>query len=199
MTARMPLGEAVAILYHARRRDEVVITSMGTAREWLALGAGALDLVYVPSSMGHATSVALGLALARPDRRVVACTGDGSLLMNLGSLVTITAQRPRNLTVLLFDNGVYEITGAQPTPGAASGRRDEKAVDFAGIARSCGFESVFRFSDAGAFRQAARDAIDASGPTFVILDVGAESDAAAPRSPGPGSERARRFRAALDA
>ena len=86
-TNRMTLVEALEVL-HGARRGEVVVTTMGNAREWQKLGKDALDLTYVPSSMGQGTSIALGIALAQPDRKVVVCNGDGSMLMNLGSPVT---------------------------------------------------------------------------------------------------------------
>jgi sulfopyruvate decarboxylase subunit beta len=192
--ARMHLPASLTALRAVRRDDEVVITTMSAAREWMALGSHPLDLVYVPSSMSQATSLGLGIALARPDRRVIVCNGDGSMLMNLGSLVTITAAAPANLVVLVFDNGVYEVTGAQPTPGARSGG---EGVDFAAVARACGFRSVFRFSDDARWREEVRSVLDAAGPTFVTLDVAPIPGAAGPRSPGPAAERARRFMAAL--
>ncbi len=129
ISARMSLVDSVKAL-HAARREEIVVTTMGAAREWQKLGKHPLDFVLVPSSMGQATSLGLGMALARPDRKVVVCNGDGSMLMNLGSLVTITAQAPANLTVILFDNGVYEVTGVQPTLAAATLRRDAAAARF---------------------------------------------------------------------
>ena len=115
---RMPLIECLDVLRQARRDDEVVITAMGTAREWMKLGSHPLDFVFVPSSMGQASSLGLGMALARPEQNFIVCNGDGSTLMNLGSLVTITAEAPENLTLLLFDNRVYEVTGykARPVP-----------------------------------------------------------------------------------
>ena len=194
---RMPLAGALAALRAVRRDDEVVVSTMAAAREWMAMGARPLDLVYVPSSMGHATSVALGLALARPDRRVVVCNGDGSMLMSLGSLVTITAVAPANLVVLVLDNGVYEVTGGQPTPGGGAGRADAEGVDFAAMARACGFRSVFRFSELAPWAEGVRAALDVAGPTFVALDVAPVPGAAGPRPPGPAAERARRFMAAL--
>jgi sulfopyruvate decarboxylase subunit beta len=196
-SSRMSLPAALAALRAVRREGEVVITTMGAAREWMAMGAHPLDLVYVPSSMGQATSLGLGLALARPDRRVVVCNGDGSMLMNLGSLVTITAAGPANLAVLLLDNGVYEITGAQPTPGSPAGRAAGDRVDFAALARACGFRSVFRFADDARWREEARAVLDATGPTLAVLDVAPVPGAPGPRSPGPAGERARRFMAAL--
>ena len=107
----MNLTRAVETVRRARRPGDIVITTMGTAREWIALCVPQpLDLVFVPSAMGHAPSVGLGLALARPDLRVIVCNGDGSMLMNLGSLVTIAAANAQNLTIVVFDNGVYEVT-----------------------------------------------------------------------------------------
>ncbi len=195
--SRMSLTEASRLLHAARHHDEIVITGMGVAREWMALGAGPLDLVYVPSSMGQATSVGLGLALAVPDRKVIVCNGDGSMLMNLGSLVSISAAAPGNLVVLVFDNGVYEITGAQPTPGAARGRQDGRDIDFAAIAQACRFRSTRHVHDAASWERDVRAILDAPGPTFVVLDVAPVPNAPGPRSPGPGAERARRFMTAV--
>ena len=194
---RMALVEAVEVLRSARRDREVVVTSMGVAREWMKGTPHPLDLVYVPSSMGQATSVGLGLALARPERRVIVCSGDGSTLMNLGSLVSITAANPSNLVVLVFDNGVYEITGAQPTPGSAAGRVSQVAVDFPAVARACGFRAVHRISEIERWRQSARAILDEVGPVFAALDVTPIVDAPGPRSPGPGVDRARVFMASL--
>ena len=87
---RMAATDALAAIHAARvRRDDVVVTTMAPARDWMTLPQQPLDLVFVPSAMGHATSIGLGLALAQPKRRVIVCNGDGSMLMNLGSLVSI--------------------------------------------------------------------------------------------------------------
>jgi sulfopyruvate decarboxylase subunit beta len=196
---RMNALDALAVLHERRRPDEVVLTTMGTARDWMALGTGPLDLVFVPSAMGHATSFGLGLALARPDRQVVVCNGDGSMLMNLGSLVSITAAAPPNLHVVVFDNGVYEVTGAQPTPGAATVRADFAGVDFTAVARACGFAEVHRFDELAAWSRQAREVLDAPGPGLITLAVAARPGAPGPRSPGPAPERARRFMDALGA
>ena len=196
------LTEALAALRAVRRDDEVVITTMAPARDWMALANGVLhplDLVLVPSAMGQATSMGLGLALAQPHRRVIVVNGDGSMLMNLGSLVSITAAEPSNLIVIVCDNGVYEVTGAQPTPGSPAGRHDGASVDWIGMARAAGFKSVQRFDDSRAWRGAVREIIDAPGPTFVLLDVEAAVGIPGPRSPGPAGERSRRFMQALEA
>ena len=121
----MDLRGALAVLREQRASGDVVITSMGSAREWMAMGPlDPLDFVFVPSSMGQAPSLALGMALAQPARRVFACNGDGSMLMNLGALATIGAEAPRNLVLVVFDNGVYEVTGAQPVPVPECHRTD---------------------------------------------------------------------------
>src|SRR5690349_22859074 len=170
--SRIPLVASLEVLRGARRDDEVIIPTMGSAREWMNLGPRhALDFILVPSAMGHGTSIGLGLALARPDNRVIVCSGDGSLLMNLGSLASIVAARATNLAVVLFDNGVYEVTGQQPTAASSSARAGGAAMDFTAVARACGFDATHRFSHAASWAQRARDVLDSRGPTFVALDV----------------------------
>ena len=193
----MPLKDALRVLRDARQDTDIVVAAMGAAREWITLGNHPLDWIFVPSSMGQATSLGLGMALARPDRRVIVLNGDGGMLMNLGSLVTITAQAPANLVTLLFDNGAYEVTGAQPTPSTPTARANGDAVDFAGLARASGFRSVYRFEALEAWAGQVPEVLAARGPTFAVLEVAAMPEAGGPRSPGPAPERARRFMAAL--
>src|SRR5919202_3942983 len=100
-----------------RRGDAIVVNTMMTAREWPPFTTREeLDLPLT-GCMGKASSVGLGIALARPDRKVIVLDGDGSLLMNLGSLVTIGGMAPRNLVHIVCQNSVYEVTGGQPIPG----------------------------------------------------------------------------------
>jgi sulfopyruvate decarboxylase subunit beta len=198
--SRIPLVAALKALRDVRRDEEVIITTMGSAREWMRFGEPhPLDIVLVPSSMGHGTSLGLGLALARPDRRVIVCSGDGSLLMNLGSLVSIVAAKAANLAVIVFDNGVYEVTGLQPTAGAARARDGGRGVDFGAIARASGFDRVFRSTDAAEWRANARLMLDEPGPTFIDLSIEPVVGGTAPHSPGHAPDRARRFMAALAA
>jgi len=192
----MSLREALQVL-HAVRSEEVVVTTMATSREWMAIGSHPLDFIFVPSSMGQATSLGLGLALAQPDREVIVCNGDGSMLMNLGSLVTITAQSPPNFTLLVFDNGVYEVTGGQPTAANTAIRNGVGRVDLSAIARGCGFTQVFRFTEIDQWRAGVRDVLDSAGPTFAHLAVAAVPGGVGPKSPSPGPERARAFATAL--
>jgi thiamine pyrophosphate-dependent acetolactate synthase large subunit-like protein len=130
------MNRADAIALVARTlTDEPVVVSLGhPAYELFAAGDRALNF-YTWGSMGLTSSIALGLALARPERRVVALDGDGSLLMNLGSLATIAACSPPNLLLLVLDNGQYGTTGGQPT-ATAGGADLDAAARAMGIART---------------------------------------------------------------
>ena len=192
-TPAIPFVAALRVL-HEKRRNEIIVTTMGSGREWTEFESHPLDLVYVPSSMGQATSLGLGLALAHPNRRIIVCNGDGSMLMNLGSLVTITSQQPKNLTVLLMDNSVYEVTGRQPTPGSAEIRKDDSHVRFSDIARSCGFRQVLEFDDLEEWKRRAADVLHLDGPVFCCLKVAPVEGDFGPRSPGPAWQRAQDFR-----
>lgn len=194
---RMPLVDALRALRDLRRERDVVVSAMGAAREWMALGTHPLDWVFVPSSMGQAPALGLGLALARPDLRIIVLNGDGGMLMNLGSLVTISAQAPANLVLLLFDNQAYEVTGAQPTPGSPRARRDGQGVDFTAVARAAGLRSVHRFAALDAWIAGAEEVLSRPGPTFAVLEVSPVPGAKGPRSPGPAPRRAAEFMSAL--
>ena len=182
------LHEALTQVRRARRNQDVVITTMAAARAWMELGTHPLDFVFVPSCMGHATSFGLGIAMAQPARRVIVCNGDGSMLMNLGSLVTIAAQAPENLVVIVLDNGVYEVTGAQQVPGRA---------DFAALARGSGFVSVHHFAEAEEWSNNVDRVLTALGPVFVWLEVEPVPGRQGPKSPGPAAVRAQAFMDAL--
>ena len=134
---------------------------------------------------------------SQPSRRVVVCQGDGSLLMNLGSLVTITAHAPKNLTVLLFDNGVYEVTGIQQTLAASDFRRDEQSICYASLARSCGFQVVHEFASVDDWQVGVKECLSEDGPVFVVIKTTPMTENLSPKSPGPAAERIRNFAAAL--
>ena len=142
--------------------DEIVVATYSSAVDWLDLGERTLNYFSV-GAMGLDSSHALGLALGRPDRRVICLQGDGSLLMNLGCLVTIAAAAPRNLVHFVAQNGTYEANGAHPIP--------QPQVDFAAMARSAGFAHVHDFADLANFEQQAGHIIRLSGPVFVTLRV----------------------------
>jgi thiamine pyrophosphate-dependent acetolactate synthase large subunit-like protein len=165
----MPTLDQFLRVLHEARTDEVVVTAMSAAPEWQGLSDSPLDLNYIPSSMGQAPAVGLGIALARPERRVIVINGDGCLLMNLGILVTIAEAAPRNFALLNMENGVYEFTGCQPVAG--SGR-----VSFTGLARSAGWPAVHEYADADSFAREIRHVVSGPGPVFVNLKL----------EPGPG-------------
>src|SRR5436305_3662416 len=100
--------------------EEAVVGGIGNTNFDLWAAGRRPQNFYMLGSMGLAIPIALGVALAQPKRKVIALEGDGSLLMQLGALATITTLEPKNLTMVLMDNGIYQITGSQPTPGAAT-------------------------------------------------------------------------------
>lgn len=173
------------------RRDEIVVTAMGAAREWPKLSRHELDFTYVPSAMGNAPALGLGLALAQPDRKVLVLNGDGSTLMSLGCLVTLAAAAPPNLTLVILNNGIYEVTGGQGTAAAAAG------IDWLALVRGAGIASVRRFSDLVSWRAEAAETLRLPGPRVVILDVAPVGDDYQLDSPGPMAARIARFRQAL--
>ena len=180
--------EALEVLA-AHRGGRVVLTTHGSVDDWLSLSDTPLDLAYAPGAMGHAPAFALGLALARPGRGVVVVTGDGHLLMGLGCLATLAAH-PADLCLLVMDNGAYEVTGGQPTPG--SGR-----VDFAGLARAAGVRRVYSCAAVAEWEAVAAEALSGTGPVVVWLRVQARPGGRAPTAMRPLAEQAERLRQAL--
>src|SRR5258708_21019693 len=97
----------------AKLRDQAVVAGIGNANFDLFAAGHRAQNFYMLGSMGLACPIALGVALAQPERGVIALEGDGSLLMSLGCLATIATVKPRNLTLIIWDNGIYQITGKQ--------------------------------------------------------------------------------------
>ena len=122
---------------------------------------------YMIGSMGLASSIALGVALSRPDRRVVIYDGDGNLLMNLGSAAMIAATRPRNLVHVVFDNGAYASTGNQPTIS--------REVPLERIAAAAGYERSVRAREPEALAAAFTECLAVSGPTFILAEIELET------------------------
>src|SRR5215212_7801441 len=122
---------------------DIVLPVYSTAFDWLSIRPSPLNYL-AHGAMGLASSHALGLALGRPDKRVIVLDGDGSLLMNLGTLVSIAEAAPKNLYHFVMENGTYEANGGHPIPGRG-------AVSFAGLARSAGHKSVYEFADLKVF------------------------------------------------
>ena len=146
------------------RSDEVVVTTMSVVRPWGRLSDSDLDFASADSAMGHAADLALGVALARPERKVVCLNGDGSMLMCLGTLATAVEVAASNYVLVVCDNGEYEITGHQPVAARAR-------LDWAAVAEGAGFENVYRFDDARAWAGALEEVLARPGPTFVHAAV----------------------------
>ena len=161
----MPVVDALRVVADLCCDNQIVVTNQGSARLWPKLRRRSLDFHYNPSTMSGAIPLALGLALAQPQREVVAVSVDGSLLMSLGSLVTVVGSGVTNLTIVLLDNGLYEVTGGQETPAARS------AVDYAGLARAAGFPATAEFRDLADWQSQAADVLALPGPRFVRLLV----------------------------
>ena len=142
--------------------DEIVIASYSTAVEWNELNPRVLNYFSI-GAMGLGSSHGLGLALGRPDKRVIVLDGDGSLLMNLGSLVTIAAVAPKNLVHFVCQNSTYEANGGHPIPNPN--------VDFAGLARSAGYAHCHEFSELASFEQQVGHVLSQQGPVFATLYV----------------------------
>ncbi len=196
MLTRAQLLEPLAAL----RTDQVLVTTMSVTRPWGRLSSHDLDFASADSAMGHAADLALGIALARPDRTVVCLNGDGSMLMTLGTLATAVGSGATNYVLVVVENGSYEITGHQPIPGQGS-------LDFASLARAAGFPRVFRFDEPTAWAQALPDLLRTPGPTFIHVIVVPTSEGSISRRPTEPSrylqvslaEWASEFRRALGA
>jgi len=153
---------------------EAIVAGIGNTNFDLAAAApGRPENFYMLGSMGLATSIALGVALQQPGRRVFALEGDGSILMNLGSLATIATAAPRNLTVIIWDNGAYQITGGQPAATA-------RGTDLVTIARGAGFATSRAVRDEDDFAAAVAAALATDGPHFLVARVDASPGAARP-------------------
>jgi thiamine pyrophosphate-dependent acetolactate synthase large subunit-like protein len=122
---------------------------------------------YLWGAMGAAAMVGLGLAIARPDRRILVVTGDGEVLMGFGALATIGVQRPANLAIAVFDNGHYGETGMQASHTAES-------VELVGVARACGFKAIFDITDEHGLREFAAQIC--AGTTTLFARVAIRAD-----------------------
>jgi len=180
--------EALEVLA-AHRGDRVVITTMTSVGIWPGLSDTPLDFAYLPSAMGQAPGLALGLALAQPGRGVIVCNGDGSMLMNLGCLTTL-ANHPADVYLLILDNGMYEVTGGQPTTGTGH-------TDFAGLARAAGIARVYTFATAENWRAGASEALIGPGPVVIWLKLEGRLGQKAPRPPRPMAEQIARLKESL--
>jgi thiamine pyrophosphate-dependent acetolactate synthase large subunit-like protein len=185
------LSDALRVLIDHRKEGQVVVTSMGSARQWPRMCRHPLDFHYIPSTMSGAVPLALGLALAQPTREVLVCTGDGSLLMSLGCLVTVIDSGAANLTIVLLDNGVYEVTGGQKTAAA------KQETQFDGFARAARFPNVSHFWELRDWQQRAPQILSAVGPRFVWLETQPEKEDYLLDPPCPMKEQVEQLKSEL--
>src|ERR1700693_2195964 len=142
------------------KSGEAVIGGIGNANFDLWASGQRPQNFYMLGSMGLAIPIALGVAIAQPQRHVVALEGDGSLLMQLGCLATVAMLKPKNLTMVIWDNGIYQITGNQPTASAAT-------ADLVAIARGSGLAKSAWAADEDDFDRLFAAALKGGGPSLI--------------------------------
>ncbi len=146
------------------KHEEAVIGGIGNTNFDLWAAGHRPQNFYMLGSMGLGFPIALGVALAQPQRRVFGLEGDGSLLMQMGCLATIATLKPKNLTLIVMDNGIYQITGAQPTPAAT-------VADIVAIATASGLSNSAWAADEEDFERLIEQSLSASGPTLIGVRI----------------------------
>ena len=149
----------------AERKDAIVVGGLGASTYDIAAAGDHDRNLYLWGAMGGAVMIGLGMALAQPDLPVVVITGDGEMLMGIGSLATVGLQKPGNLSIIVLDNEVYGETGGQASHTAAT-------VDLVGVARACGISdarAIATMTDIEAFAAGMQDI--ASGPRFASVKI----------------------------
>jgi thiamine pyrophosphate-dependent acetolactate synthase large subunit-like protein len=149
------------------KRDEAVVGGIGNANFDLWACGQRPQNFYMLGSMGLAIPIALGVAISQPQRHVVAMEGDGSLIMQLGCLTTVARQAPRNLTMIVWDNGIYQITGGQPTASATT-------ADLVAIARGAGIANSAWAADEEDFDRLFTAALENAGPSLIAARIDAQ-------------------------
>jgi thiamine pyrophosphate-dependent acetolactate synthase large subunit-like protein len=158
------------------RTDEIVITTMSIPTIWGKISDHELDYASIDTAMGHAADFALGIALARPDKKIIVLNGDGCMLMSLGTLVTIANTSVKNLLLFVTENDTYEVTGNQPIPGAGK-------ISFATMARGAGFQRVYDFDELNEFERNLPQILKEDGPVFVTLRLEKSNEPVSGRRP----------------
>lgn len=189
LKARISRYEALTVVIRCLADEPVIHANGHICRESYAV-ADRPQNFYMLGSMGLAASIGLGVALTRPGRKAVIFDGDGNLLMNLGSLAMAGGLRPKNFVHFVFDNEAYGSTGDQPSLS--------REVRLDRLATGAGYPWVRAVTEPGPLEAAAREALDADGPAFVLVKVTPESRAV-PRIPYSPTDIRDRFRTALGA
>jgi len=149
----------------AAYRGDAILVPGRSGRYWITMSDNQpLDVELGDPAMGGHAGLGLGLALARPDKKVMLFDSEGDILMSLGMLATVAEQAPANLYHFLLDNGVYATTGGQPVPNADN-------IQYDMVARGCGYPRAFSFAEIGDFERALPDIMGRPGPVFVACKV----------------------------
>jgi thiamine pyrophosphate-dependent acetolactate synthase large subunit-like protein len=155
------------------KHEEAVIGGIGNTNFDLYAAGHRPQNFYMLGSMGLACPIALGVAIAQPERGVIALEGDGSILMGLGCLATIANVKPRNLTIIIMDNGLYQITGKQPTATAG-------VTDIVAVARGAGIANSHWVRDQAHFDALLDRRFDDGGPILLAVKIDDKPGAAQP-------------------
>ncbi len=185
----LPDRRQVVATLLAQRDRMLVVTGLGAPTYDVAAAGDDPRNFYLWGAMGGAAMVGLGLAIAQPDRPVLVVTGDGEQLMGMGSLATIGARRPANLSIVVLDNERYGETGGQLTHTA-------KGVDLAGVARACGFDEVLTLRSQDELPGLGKRLQQCRGCLFALVKVD-PTDLPRVLPPRDGALLARRFRQAV--
>jgi thiamine pyrophosphate-dependent acetolactate synthase large subunit-like protein len=158
---------AMKTLLADRPKNLLLVPGLGSCT-WDAFAAGDDDRnFYLWGAMGGAAMIGLGLALAKPNARVAVVTGDGEMLMGMGSLATIGVQKPKNLAIVVFDNGHYGETGMQAS-------HTQCGVDLLEVARGCGIEKVLNVEDEAGLKELAGLLGSYEGSLFARVPIAAD-------------------------
>lgn len=161
---RMDRFELTSRILELIDEETILVAGIGNASFELFTAGHRPKNFYMLGSMGLAVPIGLGLALAQPDRTVVVMEGDGSVLMNLGALSTVAREAPPNLTIVIWDNSQWQLTGGQTTATSST-------TDLATVAAGCGISGAATPEDPDAFAQAVRYALDAPGPHAIVARI----------------------------
>ena len=149
------------------KADAISIVTMQSVYPWHELGGARSAHIDATGCMGSASSLGLGLAIGNPERPIWVLDGDGSLLMQLGTLVTISGLAPENFYHFIFSNGLYQSTGNQPLPG-------QSKFDLCGMAISAGYSFAVRYAETAEFERELEEIINFKGPGFIELIIDPE-------------------------
>jgi thiamine pyrophosphate-dependent acetolactate synthase large subunit-like protein len=149
----------------AQRKEAIVVGGLGASTYDIAAAGDHDRNFYLWGAMGGAVMIALGVALAQPELPVVVITGDGEMLMGMGSLATVGLQQPGNLTIIVLDNEVYGETGGQASHTGAN-------TDLVGVAKACGITDARSLATMAEIKTFAADMQDVSaGPRFASIKI----------------------------